>query len=71
LKKVPAPDTCRVVSWVGRRLDAHSTGLGKALIAYMPEGELEQLIAMRGLTRHNHKTVTDKERLKCELALVR
>jgi DNA-binding IclR family transcriptional regulator len=71
VEKVTAPATTRVLSWVGRRMEPHATGLGKALIAYLPEDELDKLISMRGLPRHNHRTITDGPQLKSELASVR
>ena len=46
-------------------------GCGKALIAFLPEGELNYLIREHGLPRHNEKTITSSMRLKEELARVR
>jgi DNA-binding IclR family transcriptional regulator len=41
--KAESRNTLRLVSAVGRRLPAHLTGVGKALMAYLPEGELARL----------------------------
>ncbi|MFJ8015897.1 IclR family transcriptional regulator [Streptomyces sp. NPDC096339] len=55
---------------VGRRLPVHSTALGKALLATHTDEEVRALLPRRleAVTEH---TVTDRERLIEELALVR
>ncbi|SOD58309.1 transcriptional regulator, IclR family [Streptomyces zhaozhouensis] len=55
---------------VGRRLPAHSTSLGKALLATHPDEKVRELLPERleGLTEH---TLTDREELIAELAVVR
>lgn len=55
---------------VGRRLPVHSTALGKALLATHTDDEVRALLPRRleAVTEH---TVTDRERLIEELALVR
>ena len=58
-------------SRVGRRAPAHCTGLGKAMLAYMPEGEIRQLYAESGLRRFTPNTITDLEELIRELAHTR
>ena len=56
--------------WVGQRLPLHCTGLGKALLAYLPETELDQIIKA-GLLRHNENTIVSPKKLKEHLELVR
>ncbi|MFD3871804.1 IclR family transcriptional regulator [Streptomyces sp. NPDC058623] len=55
---------------VGRRLPVHSTALGKALLATHTDEEVRRLLPRRleAVTQH---TITDRERLVEELALVR
>ncbi|KOU54963.1 IclR family transcriptional regulator [Streptomyces sp. NPDC054949] len=55
---------------VGRRLPAHSTALGKALLATHTDDEVRRLLPRRleAVTEH---TITDRDRLVDELALVR
>src|SRR5581483_8805423 len=45
------------------------TGLGKALIAHLPEERLNDLLRARGLPRHNENTIASAKRLKEDLAL--
>ena len=69
--KVDRPGIHRIATWVGKRMDAHCTSLGKCLIAHVPEEDVDRLIADRGLLRHNEYTIVSPSRLKQELARVR
>ncbi len=61
----------RLATWIGKRMDAHCTGVGKALLAYMPAESLDNLLKERGLPRHNQKTISSSRKLKEELARIR
>ena len=56
---------------IGRELPAHSTALGKVLLAGLPRPRVLELIRERGLTRYTRKTITTKPRLLHELDEVR
>jgi DNA-binding IclR family transcriptional regulator len=71
IEKIESLSPIRVVSWVGRRMDVNCTAVGKALLAYLPEEDLDAQIKMRGLPRHNDRTIGTMARLKRDLALVR
>ncbi|MBS1873279.1 MAG: IclR family transcriptional regulator [Acidobacteria bacterium] len=60
----------RVATWVGKRMDLHCTGLGKALIAFLPEKEIEAVVRERGLARHNENTISTPRRLQENLQRV-
>ena len=60
----------RMGSKVGTRVPAHSTAVGKALLAFQPEGEIARIVA-RGLPATAPKTVVDGRSLQRELELVR
>lgn len=66
--ELPGP---RLDSWVGRHFDLHCTAIGKALISYLPEPEVENLFRTRGLPKHNVNTVCSLEVLKSHLAETR
>ncbi|HJZ94862.1 MAG TPA: IclR family transcriptional regulator [Candidatus Solibacter sp.] len=53
-------------TWVGKRMPLHCTGLGKALMAYLPEEQIEHHIK-QGLSRYNENTIVSAGRLKDEL----
>jgi len=57
--------------WVGRRLDVNCTGVGKALIAFLPEERFEEVITAKRFARHNDNTIVTIRGLKREFAKVR
>ena len=69
--KVDRPGVHRIATWVGKRMDVHCTSLGKCLVAYLPDDQVDRLITDRGLLRHNEHTIVSPERLKQELARTR
>jgi DNA-binding IclR family transcriptional regulator len=71
VSKVEPPGIFRLATWVGKRMDVHCTGIGKALIAYIPEQELNRLIRERGLPRHNDDTIGSARKLENDLAATR
>lgn len=71
IDKRESRQSLRIVSQVGMRLPAHCTGVGKVLLAFLPAGEVKQIIADRGLPRFTRNTITDFRKLEDELALVR
>lgn len=71
IEKVEPPNVYRLATWLGKRMDVHCTGLGKALIAHLPEEEVDSLVRERGLPRHNDNTICSPRRLREELARIR
>ncbi|RKN45389.1 IclR family transcriptional regulator [Micromonospora endolithica] len=60
----------RLYSAVGRRLPAHATALGKALLAGHPDAEVDRLLTWP-LPRLTPHTITDRRPLHAALAAVR
>lgn len=58
-------------SRVGGRVPAHCTGLGKAMLAYIPEAEMRRLYAESDLPRFTPNTITGLTELLSELACIR
>ena len=58
-------------AWVGRHLDLHCTAQGKALIAHLPDDELDQLLTGRELAGFTSRTILSLPVLKVHLAEVR
>ena len=54
----------------GGRMPAHCTGLGKAMLAFAPDEQVEQLVA-GGLERRTPTTIVDPDVLRSELRSVR
>lgn len=71
VEKVESVHSLRMPSQVGRRLPAHCTGVGKALIAFLPEDRLSAVIAHRGLPRFTAHTITDPVALNAALETIR
>jgi DNA-binding IclR family transcriptional regulator len=60
-----------VRSWIGKRLPMHSTGIGKVIMAFMNEEEIEQALRIFGMQRFNANTIVSSERLKQQFQIVR
>ncbi|HKY21159.1 MAG TPA: IclR family transcriptional regulator [Vicinamibacterales bacterium] len=69
--KVDGPQRLVVASEVGRRLEAHATGLGKVLLASLPPAELDRRLAGVKLERLTPTTITNHQRLMRELMRIR
>lgn len=63
--------TIRMYSAIGKRGPLHCTGVGKVLLAYLPEERIEHIVKQKGLHRYTEKTITSLSELKRHLAAVR
>jgi IclR family transcriptional regulator, acetate operon repressor len=68
---IESPRSIRMSSKIGNRRHAHSTGLGKVLLAWRDPKEVERIVRVKGLPRLTPKTITTLEELDRELARVR
>lgn len=57
--------------FVGARLPAYCTSMGKVLLAYRPPDEVSRLMREVPMTPHTPKTVTSLERLRSDLERIR
>jgi DNA-binding IclR family transcriptional regulator len=71
IANVESPRTLRTPSTVGHRTPLHCTSVGKALLAFLPEDERNDLISQCELTDYTRYTITKPARLKAELKLIR
>lgn len=71
IEKIEAPGLVKVPSWVGRRMDVNCTGIGKALIAFLPGEEFDNRFKPGSLARHNESTIVSIAGLKRECARIR
>lgn len=69
--KVEKPDLARIDMDIGVRYPAHSTALGKVLLAHLPKEQLTGLFNHPGLSKPSPKTIDSKDRLLAELESVR
>lgn len=66
-----SPKTLRTPSTVGGRSPVHCTSVGKAILAFRPDSEIEHVIRSRGLREYTKNTITKVAMFKRELARVR
>jgi IclR family transcriptional regulator, KDG regulon repressor len=66
-----SPSTLRIAATPGERTPAHSTALGKAMLAYLSEDEVHSLIERQPLIKMTPRTITHKAHLLEHLASVR
>ncbi|MBB5153222.1 IclR family transcriptional regulator [Saccharopolyspora phatthalungensis] len=66
-----SPQPMKLVSAVGMRLPAHAVGLGKALLAGLPDAELGRRYRGVELERFTENTVTELAELLTEIAQTR
>ena len=59
--QVPSKHSMRMFTEVGRRVLPHSTGVGKALLAYTAPDEVRALLARTGMPAATEKTITTAE----------
>jgi DNA-binding IclR family transcriptional regulator len=71
VSKVHAPGIFPLATWLGKSMEFHCTGLGKAMAAFLPEDVVDRMIAAHGLPRHNENTIVSVRKLKQELARIR
>jgi IclR family acetate operon transcriptional repressor len=55
----------------GIRMRMHTTSPGKAILAHLPEGRINEIVERHGLKAMTEQTVTDRERLDTELQTIR
>ncbi len=70
IARIDSTRAVRLVTQVGRRLPAHATAVGKAILAFSEAAEVESLISA-GLPALTASTVTDPEAFRRELGEAR
>ena len=71
LDKINSTEILRLDVGMGAVTPAYCTGLGKAVLAFLPESEFNAYLASTELATISPKTITDPVRLKAELAQIR
>jgi IclR family acetate operon transcriptional repressor len=69
--QVPSAHSMRMFTEVGRRVPAHCTGVGKALLSELPDGEVLDLLRRTGMPANTPSTLTEPEALLRELDRIR
>ncbi|SDF14997.1 IclR family transcriptional regulator [Sporolituus thermophilus] len=71
IDKVDSLHSIRIASQIGGRNPAHCTGVGKVLLAWLSDTELEKVMAGRVLHKFTPNTITDYAQLKRHLQEIR
>ncbi len=71
IEQVHPPQVSAPMTWLGKRLDLHCTGLGKVLAAFQPKEQWSRMITEYRLPRHNANTICSPRHFLNELALTR
>jgi DNA-binding IclR family transcriptional regulator len=71
LDKIEPSRSVRMASRIGRRSAVHCTAVGKAMLAHLPEREVEKILEQRGMARLTPKTIVTMADLKADLETVR
>ncbi len=69
--QVPSAHSMRMFTDVGRRVSAHSTGVGKVLLGQLSDDEVRELLRRTGMPAMTPRTHTDPAAFMAELAEVR
>lgn len=70
IDKIESAQSIRMYSYIGRRAPIHCTAVGKVLLAYQPQPQMDALLSA-GLKRYTAHTITDEKKLTEELVKVR
>lgn len=71
LAKVECEREIMINTWVGKQISLHSSSLGKILLAWLPDAELEEILQHLDWTGKCPNTITDLSAFKTHLAEVR
>ncbi|MFA9418244.1 IclR family transcriptional regulator [Natrinema sp. HArc-T2] len=58
-------------SWVGKHKQIHTLSAGKAILAHMPENQVDEIISQTGLDGVTAETITTREELESEFEEIR
>lgn len=61
----------RIALPVGKRVCLHSTGIGKAILAFLADQEIEEIIEKKGLLAFTPNTISNREALWQEIRNIR
>lgn len=69
--KIEPPGTVRLYSQIGKPVVLHASGVGKTILAFMPDDERAQLLRGYDYQRFTDETITTAERFAARLGEIR
>ncbi|WP_167132238.1 IclR family transcriptional regulator [Paramicrobacterium chengjingii] len=71
IAQVQSKHSMRMFTEVGRRAHTHDTGVGKAMLAHLPEERVRGIVERAGMPTPTEKSIGTVDELLAELALIR
>ncbi|MCG6888289.1 MAG: helix-turn-helix domain-containing protein [Gammaproteobacteria bacterium] len=71
ISQVESREMMRMIVRLGSRSPIHASGVGKALLANMPEQQLARILQQRGLARYTERSIDNAAQLRAELQRIR
>lgn len=71
IEVLQSPSALRIAATPGERNPVHCTALGKAMLAFLPDREVETILEHSPLLRRTSKTITQRKHLREHLASIR
>ena len=71
IAQVPSPHSMRMFTEVGRRAHTHDTGVGKAILAQLPDEKVRTIVARAGMPTPTRHSLGGIDALLADLALIR
>lgn len=69
--RVRGDQAVNVAASTGHRVALHNTGLGKAILAHLPEERVDEILDTHGMSADTAHSITDRDELKTELEAIR
>jgi DNA-binding IclR family transcriptional regulator len=70
IDKIEPSRSVRMASRIGRRNGAHCSAVGKAMLAHMPERDVDEILKQHGLARFTPRTIVTVADFKAELKAI-
>ncbi|WP_255396819.1 IclR family transcriptional regulator [Petrotoga sp. SL27] len=71
IEKIEGPNSLPMMSRIGMKMNLYATGFGKAILAHLPEKEVEEYLKIVEQKKRGKNTITDPNELKNELKKIR
>ncbi|WP_336021637.1 IclR family transcriptional regulator [Halobellus salinisoli] len=70
LYRAKGDEAVEIDTHVGSQLTLHNSGLGKAILAHLPQSRVAEIVADRGLPATTENSITDEDELSEELGRI-
>jgi IclR family transcriptional regulator, KDG regulon repressor len=71
IEGVESDQSLRISLPIGKRVYLHSTGIGKAILAFLPEQEVKEIVRQKGLPPFTNNTIVHIDQLMKEIQLIK